>query len=86
MDNTDKEIEEKWTKYASDHLVGKTIIGVRYLSTAEANEMHWYERPVILYLSDGSMIFPSRDDEGNGGGALFGQKADGKDFGCPVLR
>jgi len=49
-----------------------------------AEQMGWYSRPIVIHLDDGSMIFPSQDDEGNDGGALFGQGPDGKDLTFPV--
>jgi hypothetical protein len=33
--------------------------------------LYWFERGIVLELDDGTSIFPSRDDEGNGPGALF---------------
>jgi hypothetical protein len=33
--------------------------------------------PVIV-LDDGTLIYPSRDHEGNGPGALFGKASDGR--------
>ena len=33
--------------------------------------MGWYSRPVAFLLDNGVWIFPSADDEGNNGGALF---------------
>jgi hypothetical protein len=65
-----EEIEKRWTKYGKDNLVGKTIKQVRYLTQAEADIMGWY----------------SRDDEGNDGGALFGNDKDGKELIFPVIR
>jgi len=34
-------------------------------------ELDWYSRPLLIHLDDGNIIFPSMDDEGNNGGALF---------------
>ena len=33
--------------------------------------MYWYKRPVCMLLDNGVWIYPSQDDEGNDGGALF---------------
>lgn len=65
------EIENKWTAAAAKLLVGKKIVGVRYLSKSEAKDLDWSSRPIVLMLDDGTSIFPSMDDEGNNGGALF---------------
>jgi hypothetical protein len=77
--------ESYWEKHATKNLVGKKIVMARYMSKEEAENMGWYSRPVVLQLNDGSIIFPSMDDEGNNGGALFGQDKDNNDITCPVL-
>jgi len=62
-------------------LVGKTVKEVRLLSEKESG----FDEPVTgIIFEDGSVIFPSRDDEGNGKGTLFGT-IDGKEcyiFAC----
>ena len=68
---TEKNIEKKWTDGIEEKLVGKKIVKVEYLSNESAESFHWYKRPIILFLDDGSEIIPSMDDEGNDGGALF---------------
>ncbi len=45
--------------------------------------MGWYERVVAFQTEDGLWFFPSRDDEGNGGGALF--TSDDKESCLPVM-
>ena len=74
-----------WTEYAKSRLEGRTIVEVRYLSQAEAGNLDWHQRPLVMQLDDGSLIFPSQDDEGNDGGALFGQSEKGEDWLFPVL-
>jgi len=64
-------IEQKWAKIASDMLVGRKIVLVRYMSEDERESMGWHTRPIVLQLDDGNMIYPSSDDEGNGAGAMF---------------
>ena len=64
-------IEKTWTQVAEKQLLGKKIVKVRYMSQAEADSMGWYKRPVVFQLDDGNLIYPSMDDEGNDGGALF---------------
>jgi len=34
----------------------------------------------VIELEDGTLIYPSRDDEGNGPGTLFGKDSKGKTF------
>ena len=67
----DEELRIKWGKDASKKLVGKTIKEVRYLNTKEMEGMYWDNSAPVIFFTDGSYIFPSRDDEGNGAGALF---------------
>lgn len=67
----DKDYAKIWGDKVAEFLVGKTITAVRYLTEQERDDLGWYERSVVLVLDDGSMLFPSRDDEGNGAGALF---------------
>ena len=67
MDNYDKH----WDKVAKNQLLGKKIVTVRYFTEKEAEEMGWTGRPIAFQLEDGLWVYPSRDDEGNDGGALF---------------
>lgn len=60
-----------WTDKVAAALVGKKIVSVRYLSKEECGELGWYSAAVVLQLDDGTIIYPSKDDEGNGAGALF---------------
>lgn len=78
--------EKYWTKYGNDNLKGKVVQSVRYLSKEEQEEMDWYNRPIVISFTDGTIIFPSQDDEGNDGGALFGQSSKGEELTFPVLR
>ena len=71
-----------WWEKAEKDFVGKKIVSVRYMSSKECEDMGWDSCPICLLLDDGTYIFPSRDDEGNDGGALFTNE-DSKD--CPVL-
>tara|TARA_B100000902_G_C27201447_1_gene859285 strand:+ start:924 stop:1205 length:282 start_codon:yes stop_codon:yes gene_type:complete len=71
-----------WWEKAEKNFVGKKIVAVKYMSSDECNDMGWDSAPICLLLDDGTYIFPSRDDEGNDGGALF-TNDDKKD--CPVL-
>jgi len=77
--------EDSWTAYGREHLEGRTIKAVRYLTQGETTALGWYKRPLVLELDDHTLVFPSVDDEGNDGGALFGQTAKGKELTFPVL-
>lgn len=61
----------EWELTASRALVGRKIVAVRYMTPAEAEGLGWYSRPVVFQLDDNSLWWPSADDEGNNGGALF---------------
>jgi hypothetical protein len=56
-------------------IIGLRIIGSRHMTQAEMTKEGWYggmEGPaVVLVLENGMLIYPSRDDEGNGPGVLF---------------
>jgi hypothetical protein len=78
-------VETYWCQIAAKALVGRKIEGVRWMSRAEAANVGWSRRAVVLILDDGSLLYPSSDDEGNDAGALFGQDAEGKDIALPVL-
>ena len=62
---------KQWTEVASSLLLNRKIVQVRYMNQSEADDMGWYSRPVAFLLDNGVWIFPSADDEGNNGGALF---------------
>lgn len=80
-----KIIETRWTTAANKHLKGKKVRSVRYLTEEEQDDLGWYSRAVVIEFEDGSLIFPSKDDEGNGAGSIFGQDKNGKDFVLPVI-
>lgn len=79
------DLEASWIDDANKHLLGRTITSIRYLSEQEAEEFDWLSRPVVLQLNDGTVIYPGGDDEGNTGGALFGQSPDGEPWTLPVI-
>jgi hypothetical protein len=60
----------KFEAIANMKLAGKKIVGVRYLTNAEADAMGFYNLPLVIILEDGNWIMPMRDDEGNDAGAL----------------
>ena len=71
MKETSKQCRTRWNKSASTILTGRKIKSVRYLNDAEVEDMGWYESCLAIFLDDGTIIFPSSDDEGNSAGALF---------------
>ena len=82
---TEKNLEKKWTKHIDEKIVGRKIVRVEYLSNESTESFHWYNRPIVLILDDGSEIIPSMDDEGNDGGALFFLDKIGDWYTFPVL-
>lgn len=55
---------------------GKTIVAVRSMTKQEIESEYWQHskhNAIVIELSDGSIIYPSCDEEGNGPGALFGK-------------
>jgi len=64
-------------KFKNSDLIGKTITEVRALNDDEAEVQGWeYAHCVVIILDDGTKLFPSRDPEGNGPGALFGERGE----------
>jgi hypothetical protein len=56
------------------------ITNIRSMTKEEMEAEGWDDHrgaPTVLELDDGSIMYPSMDDEGNGPGALFGRRADG---------
>jgi hypothetical protein len=76
-----------WTDQARLNLVGATIVKVEYMPQEEIDDMMWQRSPLCILLKrkNGTMfwVYPSADDEGNDGGALF---TTIKEYPCaPVL-
>lgn len=80
-----KNIVKTWEDRAKKALVGRTIVGARYLTRKEMADLGWSKSVLVMTLDDGSLLYPSMDDEGNDGGAMFGQDKDGKEAGFPVI-
>ena len=47
-------------------LEGRKIVKVRKLTAAEKKRESWYGDGVAIDLDDGTVIYPSSDEEGNG--------------------
>lgn len=58
-------------------LEGRKIVEVRPMTAKEVAREGWDSPATVLVLDDGSLLYASRDEEGNGSGALFGITADG---------
>lgn len=68
-------------------VVGATIVMLRAMTKEEMTAEGWTENwhgcaPTVIVLSTGAILYPSRDEEGNGPGALFGSDPKtGKSYG-----
>jgi len=76
---------EFWSEKAHKELTGKKIVRARYLSKEEMQALGWTKSVLVLTLEDGTLLFPSMDDEGNNGGALFGQGPKNEEVCYPVI-
>ena len=56
-------------------IVGRRIVAVRSMTAAELAEEGWPHdvRVPAIVLDDGAVLYASRDDDGNGHGAIFGR-------------
>jgi len=79
-------VVERWTEELRGKLMARTVVEVRYLKKVEMEALGWEESVPVIIFNDGTMLFPSRDDEGNGGGALFGQGPNNEELVFPVIR
>lgn len=71
---TKEDINTYWVGKLEEVLKGRTVLHVRYLNDKEMEMMGWYKRPIVFILDNGTICFPSMDDEGNDGGSLFYQE------------
>ena len=78
------EIETRWTKVATDALVGRKIIKVEYMSKDNCKELDWYESGLVLILDNNTFVVVQCDDEGNGPGSLVVQSMT-SDITLPVI-
>lgn len=83
--STKEERNQYWTDKAKSILFNKKIVDVRYLTDEEMEMLGWYNKCVVIVLDDGTLVYPSKDDEGNNAGALFYQKENSDDYVLPVL-
>ena len=68
-----KENEPPHIKHSREfkHLIGRTIKEVRYLTPIECANFGWNKSSLAMFLSDGTIMIPQCDDEGNDGGAMM---------------
>ena len=66
-------------------IVGLQIAAVRYMTDEERRQLFIGFRPVVITLSDGTLLYPIADDEGNEAGVLVAQSTSGEEMRFPVL-
>lgn len=69
-------------KTEKDPVVDAKIVGLRQMTAKEMANEGWDEdnsrsNPVVIELSNGTILYASSDPEGNRPGALFGCTKDG---------
>tara|TARA_R110000751_G_C13532456_1_gene454066 strand:+ start:336 stop:587 length:252 start_codon:yes stop_codon:yes gene_type:complete len=69
-------LRDQWEASCKNFLVGKTVKQVRYMTDKELDTLDWHAGALVIEFTDGSWMFPSADDEGNGAGALFTSEDD----------
>jgi hypothetical protein len=82
-----EEMIKHWNERANE-LVGKTIKSCRYMTDEEKERLglgHWGRINVIITFDDGTVAFPSQDDEMNGSGVLYAYRADGSEIPMPHI-
>ena len=58
----------------SDEIISKKIKEVRYLTDKELDYEGWEAPCLVLVLEGNTLLYPSKDAEGNGPGRLFMRK------------
>ena len=65
-------------------VIGQKIVNTRKMTRDELDRNGWdfehVDSSLAIVLENGTLIFASRDDEGNGIGALFGEDSNKEAF------
>jgi len=64
----------------NSEIEGQTVKRVRPMTRAEMVNEGWEESGMVIVLNNGTLLYASRDDEGNGPGTIFGTRKDGGGF------
>ena len=64
----------------ADPIIGRKVKEIRRLTNKEKSQFGWYQDGPVIVLIGGTILFPSRDSEGNGPGVLFGKDKDNNEF------
>lgn len=76
----DKAIISFVPKDAKDEWTGKVVAQIRQLTEVEINAEGWDRGTTAIDFTDGTTLYPSQDDEGNGPGTFFGRNKKGETF------
>lgn len=71
IDLSEPDYRKEWSERAAKLLVGRRIVAAHYTTDEERDELGWDNHAIVLELDDGTLLYPSKDDEGNNAGALF---------------
>ena len=63
-------MENSWEKRIEKHLLNQKIVKIKYMSEKESDRQGWSSRPIEITLSNGVLLVPMQDDEGNDGGSI----------------
>lgn len=74
-----------WSGKANKHFLGRKIVGTRYMTDEEVEQLGWDSAALVIILDNGTLIYPSQDDEGNNAGAIFGNTKGGEEITLPVI-
>jgi len=58
-------------------LIGKKLVDMRQQTETEMELEGWDHPATVLVFEDGTKLYASRDEEGNGAGAMFGVTKQG---------
>jgi len=78
-------MRKDWEEIAKNILLGKRIVMVRYMTEAEIKETGFYNVGLVFELDDGTIFWPTSDNEGNNSGAIHYAKESDNNYVLPNL-
>ena len=66
-----KSLEKSVIGEAEQFLIGRTVVGIEYLSAREAGRLGWRYRPATIRFDDGTRLSTLCDEEGNDAGVIM---------------
>lgn len=58
------------------NIVGQKIVKIRPMTDEEMENEGWSRGTVVIELSNGVLLYPSSDEEGNNAGVIFGKNGE----------